>query len=1640
MEWTGITNENEYYSEYFLSEGLAKSLKEQINQWNADETASKKAGDSPVKLAPPHALRRIATDYLQLLEDARHEKNSDPIVAMRELSSMLLGVFHLPENAISDIFTVDDSTDFPLPLLGALYADGKKTQPVLWVFEVAGLDETDPLERKIDPAQFAFGLPEFAKSSKNHERLDFNWNKLLDDLVFKAENAPRWVILAAASEWILIDRTKFNRHSLIRLDWQEIFRRQTPEVLELAAVLLSSSSMIADNGTPLLDHIEEAAYDQAYGVSESLKKSLRRAIELLGNEAATQIVNKARANKKAIDRDNTLAEELTVECLRYMYRILFLLFVESRSDLNYAPVENSAYASAYSIESLRQLESVPLLTDKDRQGTYFHETIQHLFTFFTEGTPNINDANVVGAVRDSGSVPAFKIYPLKGSLFDFSTTKRLNKVVFTNETLQKVILLMSRAEASNKSRPGRISYAHLGIHQLGAVYEALLSYKGFFAKEDLYEIALDPKKKDREFDAGYFITEAEKNSVDENGQPLYDPAWFVKETNENGEERFKIYPKETFIYRQTGRVREKTASYYTPEILTHCLVKYSLKEYWKTVMDKLPDDHAKAEKILQLKICEPAMGSATFLNEAINQLAVRYMEHAQKAAGERLPQDVYANELQRVKMYLADNNVFGVDLNPVAVELGQVSLWLNSLSKDKFVPWFGLQLQCGNSLIGCRRRVYKLADLKQKKWTEAQPYEIGSRQRKDDEIWQFLVPDKDMASYTDPDVKAIYKDQIDVLAKRRKALTKNFSDEELETLLDLSQLVDEYWNLWAEELRELRKETSDPYDIYGHKAAKSVTLSYEEKNNLTRTRREGDGHVETGHFDRLRLLMNYWCSLWFWPIDQAEAFPTRADWLADLSMLLSSDILNMHVSTHVPPQGMLNLEPVEAPQQAEEDAEGRLLVNRLNNPRLNVADAVAERLKFFHWPLRFADIFMPKKGQQAGFDLTFGNPPWRMASWNSANILGDYLPYISFKAYQAVDVTQFILSTNCNGKRFFDINIDIAKNWRSEYEESYGTQNFCKSKNNYKVLRGSKTNLFKVFLPVAWANSTIDGIQGFVHPFTIFDETKGIDIRREAYSRARHIYQFTNELKLFPIHDQKEYTLCIYGKKLNDHSTPIYSIMNLFHPKTIDQSYSSDGSGQVKGIKDYNNNWNTEGHKDRLLVLDNKAFTSIIKVFASNSEAPLLPRIHCQSILTVIEKFSEKYNRIATSSDHAISVMWDENKAKKEKVIERLTSPNTPSLENTIISASHISNNNPYFKYPKTLKDSDWAPIDLEIIPNDYNNKTIYLPLIDQDKYNAAMSKCTWDNSSFASNWKVCYRAYVGSTNGERTLQAAIYPPNVSFVSTTNGIACKDTDTLITLAGNFNSLLFDSYIRILGKDHLYSSVMESLPIVDYKERKTAAYARILGLNCLSTSYSDLWEEYYDDSYNAEEWTKTISKENDFFSLLKRNWSKNCCLRSSLARRQALIELDVLTAQAFGLNLNELLTLYRFLFRVLNDNEESTWYDRNGRIVFTKNSSLSGFGIPRKPRPIDSERQITYIKNGHICDSRGIGFESIKDWKEGYVEKIFPDTTLSDTPVMRTVRYEAPFIKMDREKDYERAWNAFEKRFATVTSDKQNNEK
>lgn len=141
------------------------------------------------------------------------------------------------------------------------------------------------------------------------------------------------------------------------------------------------------------------------------------------------------------------------------------------------------------------------------------------------------------------------------------------------------------------------------------------------------------------------------------------------------------------------------------------------------------------------------------------------------------------------------------------------------------------------------------------------------------------------------------------------------------------------------------------------------------------------------------------------------------------------------------------------------------------------------------------------------------------------------------------------------------------------------------------------------------------------------------------------------------------------------------------------------------------------------------------------------------------------------------------------------------------------------------------------------------------------------------------------------------------------------------------------------------------------------------------------------------------------------WQRDNALRADYVRRQALVEIDALTAMAMDLTLQELKTIYRVQFPVMRQYEADTWYDANGRIVFTSSKGLPGVGFPRKK-----------------TNDEPVGWEEIKEMESGTVERTVMDDTLPGGPFERTITYQAPFDRCDREKDYEEVWANFKKRF------------
>ena len=258
--------------------------------------------------------------------------------------------------------------------------------------------------------------------------------------------------------------------------------------------------------------------------------------------------------------------------------------------------------------------------------------------------------SVTFSMLESG-VPELGVNAFDGMLFSNDGARFLKDAKCRNTALMNAIRSLTwTVPETGRRRRGhgrqRISYADLSVEEIGAIYESLLDYT--------------PR-----------ITEG----FEEVG----------------GRER---RPGE-FVLDPRGSERKTTGSYYTSPDLIAELIKSALDP---VIADRLsragPDPAAREKALLSIRVCDPACGSGAFLIAVSNRLG---REVAKVRAGTELPS---AADVRAARRDVLAHCIYGVDLNPMAVELAKVSLWINALVADKPLSFLDHHIRCGNSLVG----------------------------------------------------------------------------------------------------------------------------------------------------------------------------------------------------------------------------------------------------------------------------------------------------------------------------------------------------------------------------------------------------------------------------------------------------------------------------------------------------------------------------------------------------------------------------------------------------------------------------------------------------------------------------------------------------------------------------------------------------------------------------------------------------------------------------------------------------------------------------------------------------------------------------------------------------------------------------
>lgn len=1621
-----IQNVGDYFPSGYFTEDFANKVQ---------KCAGRTADEMKELNKPFIALRAKYEEYKNFIINA-HPRVKDAIRRTHEWHTALLNVLgYDTDHAYQEPFVVSDKGEFVemIPVRHVLRSGDKISMLIMEMQHLISVNEQSPAglfeqqyesepdkytrQQRYYAGQWADVIPARYLDKEKYHFSPAIINKAITQLfLMPEERRPNFILMLAGNVVFLFNKDKWARGAYLQFSLDDLYvqgqLKSSRNHYALFQLLVNKEALAADGQTVLMDSLIEESYKNAYEVTKDLKEGVILAVETLANEALYYMKHVAHRpfGKKHAEADGTVTydetdddfeAEVKDDCLTIVYRLLFILFAESRPELEILSTGDEVYKRGYSFEALRDLEQVRLISEEARNGYFFDDSIHHLFGILSKGFHKDDEA-------DNKS---FRVRPIDSPMFNDHRLKQLQDVRIRNVKWQEIIRALSLSRS--KKYCGRISYANLGVNQLGSVYESLLAYRGFYAEEDYIEVC----KAGAPEDGTYLVPYSRMEAFD------------IKEVicDEETGEPIKL-PRGTFVYRLNGRDRQKSASYYTPEVLTRSTIKYTIK----TMVDEVREGKRKPMELLDLKILEPAVGAAAFLNEVINQLAEGYMTYVEKKPAP----DRYRDELQKVKAYIATHNVYGVDLNPTAIELGKLSLWLNVIHKDMETPFFANRLTVGNAVIGAWLKVYARQEVLAKKgsrkleanewWTKA-PHKVKFGRtrvnRSVNEVYHFLLPDKAMlAALGLRDMRREHVTEAKLMADRLKDWTAPIGEEQFRTLQRLSAKIDLLLREAMETQVNIERLTNNRRDIWPHETSQENQLfrvyeqaeKYAEKERIFDTRYRRDNA-----YYKLKLVMDYWCALWFWEYQNALALPTREEYWREIENLLdvSNDKLDRNTQRAMAGANIVSEEPefeygnehmteeqaqivAKSKEEILESTTSRMMLFAEEEPeRFKIVKRLANRYHFFHPMLEFIEVFWLRDG----FDVICGNPPWLKLQFDDKAVLSERFPEVMIHKVSAPDARamQARFMQDASMKRIYE----------DEQMEVQCSSVFMNAFANYPLLVGQQTNLYKCVLTNTFdLASAENGYIGILCPESIYDDPNGKPLRRELYKRLRYHFQYQNELRLFAeVHHHTVYGDQLLGPRRS--SSPRFaSLSNLFHPNTVDACFAHDGHGDCGGIKDKEGKWNTAAHKNRIVYFSEEELRILAKTFENSDdwEAARLVRVHNKMIIDILNKFA-KYPSHVSDIEHIICNGHHETGAVDNGIIRPTTKWADVDAYEEIYKGPQFNIGNPLAKNARNVCNaaSDYDVIDLEAIGDQFVQRTNFVPALPLSQYKSLIKGFQIgqdkDGLPIYENWmdeyKVTMRCMLNISQ-ERTLICAVLPRKTAHINAVISVSFRDGYNCVDMAAFCESIPLDFYLKTIGLGQIAKVLLESFPLGVPSQYTNPLRVRTLRLNCVTNRYADLWQEVWNPAYTQEQWSIDDERLAPW-NILTEEWNHDTPLRNYFERRMALVEIDVLAAMALGLTLDELIMMYEIQFPVLQQNENDTWYDRHGRIVFTCSKGLIGVGIDRPT------------------------WNRIREMRPG---ESYTHTLTSELYAGQTITYEAPFTCCDRIQDYRTAWAHFEKIF------------
>ena len=598
--------------------------------------------------------------------------------------------------------------------------------------------------------KIAFYIRECESDQNLDEIPQDGWNLSLTERMARLcrKNQVCLGLLTNGEQWRVVYSPADIHESASHATWYARIWSQERETMHAFAMFMGVRRAFG-SADDRIEALIDASRKQQKSVSDTLEIQVAHAIETLIRCLDRADIDRNRKLLAGVSEREVYEAALTV-----MMRLVFILCAEERKLL----LDNELYDAHYAATTLRE----QLLVDQAELGDAVleirHDAWTRLLALFRA---------VYGGIRYED----LRMPPLGGNLFDpdkypflegrdNSTSWRdtpANPLPIDNRTV--LLLLNALQILSRRTGAQTISYKTLGIEQIGHVYEGLLELTVVRANETMVGISAPAQQtKEQTLTSSLTTIDGVNISLEELERRVFDgddPAKILKKVaGKRDADRFRsalhrvcntqelyrrvepyldyiradawgepcvIYPGSFMLV--AGTDRSEMGAQYTPRFLTEPIVATTLaplvyegpkagepRERWRL---------RSAAELLDLRICDPAMGSGAFLVQACRYLGERLVEAWNQAESHGMKvtdtgvvvatldgaDPMTANEEERLiqaRRLIAERCLYGVDINPLAVELAKLSIWLVTLSKGRPFCFLDHQLKCGDSLVGVR--------------------------------------------------------------------------------------------------------------------------------------------------------------------------------------------------------------------------------------------------------------------------------------------------------------------------------------------------------------------------------------------------------------------------------------------------------------------------------------------------------------------------------------------------------------------------------------------------------------------------------------------------------------------------------------------------------------------------------------------------------------------------------------------------------------------------------------------------------------------------------------------------------------------------------------------------------------------------